>query len=203
MDWEITYNQLIGVGNLPVSSYYRNITFWSDPAATLQRSNDTHNIRVDFGEISRLNLRQEEYFLDWSSLSANSQVSQGFDYQLIVPDSFNDQQSSEFVVTEIVSSIVQNATSQDAYTVASTLSEFLREGNETYNFNLYHTPTPRPTGVDVTSYLINNGIGQCSDYNTAFVTMARLAGLPARYVTGYVGGEWNGCLLYTSGRCRR
>ena len=192
VDWEITYNQLIGVGNLPVSSYYRNITFWSDPAATLQRSNDTHNIKVDFGEIGRLNLRQEEYFLDWSSLSANSQVSQGFDYQLIVPDSFNDQQSSEFVVTETVSSIVQNATSQDAYTVASTLSEFLREGNETYNFNLYHTPTPRPTGVDVTSYLINNGIGQCSDYNTAFVTMARLAGLPARYVTGYVGGEWNG-----------
>ena len=36
LDWEITYKQIIGRGNLPVSSYYRNITFWSDPAATLQ-----------------------------------------------------------------------------------------------------------------------------------------------------------------------
>ena len=39
---------------------------------------------------------------------------------------------------------------------------------------------------------LQNGFGQCKDYNAAFVTMARIAGLPARYVTGYVGGEWNG-----------
>ena len=97
IDWEITYRELIGVGNMPVSSYYRNLTFWSDPAATLLRSNDTHNVKVDFGEINRLNLRQEEYFFDWDSLAANTIVSQDFDYQLVVPSEFDDQQSSEFL----------------------------------------------------------------------------------------------------------
>ena len=72
------------------------------------------------------------------------------------------------------------------------MSDFLRLGDDTFNFSLFHTPVPRPTGQDVTYYVLQNGIGQCKDYNAAFVTMARIAGLPARYVTGYVGGEWNG-----------
>ena len=68
----------------------------------------------------------------------------------------------------------------------------MRLGNETFDFDLFHTPAPRPTGQDVTYYVLQNGFGQCTDYNAAFVTMARIAGLPARYVTGYVGGQWNG-----------
>ena len=72
------------------------------------------------------------------------------------------------------------------------MSDFLRLGNETFEFKLYHTPISNPTGQDITSYVLQSGFGQCKDYNAAFVTMARIAGLPARYVTGYVGGEWNG-----------
>jgi len=192
VDWEITYKELIGLGNVPVSSYYRNITFWSDPSATLQRSNDTHNVNIDFGEISRLNLRQEEYFFDWTTLAPNTVATQGYDYQLEVPNYFSDQQASEFQVTETVNTIIQDASSSDGYTVAQSISDFLRLGNDSQEFNLYHTPTSRLTGQDVTSYVLANGFGQCTDYNAAFVTMARLAGLPARYVTGYVGGEWNG-----------
>ena len=126
------------------------------------------------------------------SKSSGRTSSNGFDYQSIVPSSFNDPQSSEFIVSQTVNSVTQNATSQDAYTVAKSLSDFLRLGNETFNFSLFHTPIPRSTGQDVTSYVLENGFGQCKDYNTAFVTMARIAGLPARFVTGYVGGEWNG-----------
>ncbi len=192
IDWVINYKQAIGKGNLPISSYYRNITFWSDPSGTLQRSNDTHNVNVDSGEITSLNLKQEEYFFDWNSLAPNSVISQDFSYQSIVPSEFNNQQSTEFFVTQTVNSVTQNASSQDAYTLAKSLSDFLRLGNETFNFSLFHTPVPRPTGEDVTYYVLQNGFGQCKDYNAAFVTMARIAGLPARYVTGYVGGEWNG-----------
>ena len=76
LDWDINYRQPIGTGNLPVSSYYRNITFWSDPATTLQRSNDTHNVNIDFGEVFRLNLKQEEYFFDWNTLAPNTIISQ-------------------------------------------------------------------------------------------------------------------------------
>ena len=192
LDWEITYKEAIGLGNLPVSSYYRNITFWSDPAGTLQRSNDTHNINVASGEISRINLRQEEYFFDWDSLAANTVVSQGYDYQLIVPETFTDSQSLEYSVNQTVDNLIQNSPSTDAYSVAQSISDFLRNGNDTQEFSLFHTPIDNPNGLDITYYVLDSGFGQCKDYNTAFVTMARLAGLPARYVSGYVGGQWNG-----------
>ena len=143
IDWEINYKQPIGTGNIPVSSYYRNITFWSDPATTLQRSNDTHNVNIDSGEVFRINLKQEDYFFDWDTLAPGTIISQDFDYQLIVPPSFNDQQAPEFFTTQTVNAIIQNASSQDAYTIAKTLSDFLRLGNETFSFDLFHTPTSR------------------------------------------------------------
>ena len=156
LDWEITYKQIIDLGNLPVSSYYRNITFWSDPAATLQRSNDTHNVNIDFGEITQLNLRQDEYFFDWDTLSSNTVASQGFDYQLILPTGFSDQQSPDYIVNQTVANIVQDAPSTDAY-FAQSLSDYLRFGNETQEFDLFHTPVNRPTGSDVTSFVLNSG----------------------------------------------
>ena len=125
IDWEITYKQIIDLGNLPVSSYYRNITFGPDPAATLQRSNDTHNINIDFGEISRVNLRQDEYFFDWDTLSTNTVVSQGFDYQLIFHIPLAINKSPDYIVNQIVDEFVQDASSTDAYTVAQTISDYL------------------------------------------------------------------------------
>ena len=67
---------------------------------------------------------------------------------------------------------MQNASSQDAYTVAQTISDFLRLGNTTKSSSLYHTPVSTPVGQDITTYVLDSGIGQCKDYNTAFVTMA-------------------------------
>ena len=192
IDWDLNYREPIGTGNIPLSSYYRNITFWSDPATTLQRSNDTHNVNIDAGEIFRVNLKQEQYFFDWDTLAPNTIVTQGYDYQQIVPSSFNDQQAPEFFTTQTVNSIIQSSSSQDAYNIAKSLSDFLRLGNDTFSFDLFHTPITREEGQDVTTYVLESGVGQCTDYNTAFVTMARLAGIPARYVTGYIGGQWNG-----------
>ena len=63
LDWDINYREPIGTGNLPTSSYYRNITFWSDPASTLQRSNDTHNVNIDSGEIFRVKSQTRRIFL--------------------------------------------------------------------------------------------------------------------------------------------
>jgi len=68
----------------------------------------------------------------------------------------------------------------------------LKEGNDTYDFKRFHDSVGLNPGDDIAQFIVDNGFGQCSDYNAAFVTMARLAGLPARYVTGYSGGEWNG-----------
>ena len=43
----------------------------------------------------------------------------------------------------------------------------------------------------VDDFLFNSRSGFCGHYASAFVTLMRAAGVPARVVTGYLGGEWN------------
>ena len=43
----------------------------------------------------------------------------------------------------------------------------------------------------VDDFLFNTRSGFCGHYASAFVTLMRGAGIPARVVTGYLGGEWN------------
>ncbi|MDP6855911.1 MAG: transglutaminase-like domain-containing protein, partial [Candidatus Thalassarchaeaceae archaeon] len=48
-------------------------------------------------------------------------------------------------------------------------------------------------GPDFVNFLVIDSMeGTCDDWTTALTTMARLAGLPARKVTGYIDGSWNG-----------
>ena len=64
--------------------------------------------------------------------------------------------------------------------------QFLRTGGFEYSLD------PQPTGPDsVDDLLFSTRAGFCGHYASAFVTLMRGAGLPARVVTGYLGGEWN------------
>ncbi|HEY3784969.1 MAG TPA: DUF3488 and transglutaminase-like domain-containing protein [Steroidobacteraceae bacterium] len=52
--------------------------------------------------------------------------------------------------------------------------------------------TPPALGRDsVDDFLFNTRVGFCGHYAAAFVTLMRAGGVPARVVTGYLGGEWN------------
>jgi transglutaminase-like putative cysteine protease len=44
----------------------------------------------------------------------------------------------------------------------------------------------------VDDLLFNTRRGFCGHFSSAFVTLMRAAGVPARVVTGYLGGSWNG-----------
>ncbi len=55
-----------------------------------------------------------------------------------------------------------------------------------------YTLTPPLLNLDsVDDFIFNTKLGFCGHYASAFVTMMRAAGVPARVVTGYQGGEWN------------
>lgn len=55
-----------------------------------------------------------------------------------------------------------------------------------------YTLEPPRLGFDsVDDFLFNTRLGFCGHYASAFVMMMRAAGVPARIVTGYLGGEWN------------
>jgi len=56
-----------------------------------------------------------------------------------------------------------------------------------------YTLEPSPLGLNaVDDFLFNTHNGFCEHYASAFTVMMRLAGIPARVVTGYQGGEFNG-----------
>lgn len=64
--------------------------------------------------------------------------------------------------------------------------EMLRTGGFVY------TLTPPLLDYDsVDDFLFNTRSGFCGHYASAFVTLMRAANIPARVVTGYLGGEWN------------
>jgi transglutaminase-like putative cysteine protease len=57
----------------------------------------------------------------------------------------------------------------------------------------YYTLTPPPLGEhSVDEFVFETREGFCEHYASAFAVMMRMAGLPARVVTGYQGGELNG-----------
>lgn len=73
----------------------------------------------------------------------------------------------------------------DAAFVQAALA-FLRTGGFSYSL------TPPPLGPDpVDDFLFHTRTGFCGHYASAFVALMRAGGVPARVVTGYLGGEWN------------
>ena len=73
------------------------------------------------------------------------------------------------------------------------LEDFIINGNSTTEFKRNFNGSGTSSPVDVTLNVLEAlKEGSCREFNTAFVTMARLAGLPARQVTGYIGGTWTG-----------
>lgn len=78
----------------------------------------------------------------------------------------------------------ERATSDAAY-VARVL-ELFRDGGFVYSL------TPPLLDFDsVDDFLFRTRTGFCGHYASAFATLMRAAGIPARVVTGYHGGEWN------------
>lgn len=73
------------------------------------------------------------------------------------------------------------------YAAANAIEEYLRQ--IPYDLEI----GPPPEGVtDVADYfLFDLRRGYCDYYATAFVVLARLAGLPARFVTGFAAGNWS------------
>ena len=78
------------------------------------------------------------------------------------------------------------AASADAAEVLTRAVTFLRQGGYTY------TVEPPLLGEDsVDQFLFTTKAGFCEHFSSAFVFLMRAAGVPARVVTGYQGGELN------------
>jgi transglutaminase-like putative cysteine protease len=58
-------------------------------------------------------------------------------------------------------------------------------------FHYTLSPAPLPERAPVDAFLFDTQSGFCEHYASAFVVLLRAAGVPARVVTGYQGGEMN------------
>jgi hypothetical protein len=80
---------------------------------------------------------------------------------------------------------MRNSEGSDGAYVSAVLNYFRTGGFE------YTLAPPRLGFNSVDDFIFNTRLGFCGHYASAFVSMMRAAGIPARVVTGYLGGEWN------------
>ncbi len=76
----------------------------------------------------------------------------------------------------------------------STDQAFIRSILATFNqqnFSYTLQPPPLDMNSPVDDFLFNTRSGFCEHYASAFTVLMRAAGIPARVVTGYLGGEFN------------
>lgn len=73
----------------------------------------------------------------------------------------------------------------DAHVIRLALNYFNKQ-------NFYYTLNPPPLGSNgIDDFLFTTQKGFCEHYASSFVFLMRAAGIPARVVTGYQGGEFN------------
>jgi hypothetical protein len=77
----------------------------------------------------------------------------------------------------------QSATDED---YANAVLNFYRESGFTYSLR-----PPLLGDNPVETFMFDTREGYCEHYASSFTAMMRLAGIPARVVIGYQGGEWN------------
>ena len=63
--------------------------------------------------------------------------------------------------------------------------------NEFNTNNFFYSLTPLMNGNDYEKFFFESKTGYCEYYAGTFAILARLAGIPARIVTGYYGGSYN------------
>jgi protein-glutamine gamma-glutamyltransferase len=76
--------------------------------------------------------------------------------------------------------------SDNAAIVRSALNYFRQQG---FQYTLEPPPLTSSNGID--DFLFDTRQGFCEHYASAFVFLMRAAGIPARVVTGYQGGDYN------------
>lgn len=87
-------------------------------------------------------------------------------------------------VTELAQMLYQQSVSDRDY--INNVLAYYRDNNFVYNLQ-----PPLLYGEPVESFMFDTREGYCEHYASSFTMMMRLAGVPARVVIGYQGGEWN------------
>jgi transglutaminase-like putative cysteine protease len=191
--WNVQYNTEFTGTPVPVPLSTINHSFWADATAELSRTNDTFIVNVDAGFLQSLIAVAPEYWFDWDTLASTTIANQSDTYTLQLDDRLANRSNPWSIAINITEAVVAEAGVSDAWSTADAIATFLREGNATTEFKRNYNGSGLPGDQDVAVHLLEvANEGTCQEFTTTFVTMARLAGLPARSVSGFAGGTWTG-----------
>ncbi len=177
---------------IPMPAYVSQITVWADATGEVMRTNGTHRYNISASVISSYTADAPEYNYDWATNSGNSVPSASSPYELETDSRFNDPSDAYNIVKTTTDTVITNAGATDAHSKLMAIRAYLRgEAGTDFQRN-YDGSDPQPSD-DIAYHIISTAQeGTCAEFNTVFVTMARLAGIPTRVVSGYKGGTWNG-----------
>ena len=191
--WNVQYNTEFTGTPVPVPLSTINHSFWADATAELSRTNDTFIVNVDAGFLQSLIAVAPEYWFDWDTLASSTIANQTDTYALQLDDRLSNRSNPWSIALNITEAVVAEAGVSDAWSTADAIATFLREGNATTEFKRNYNGSGLPGDQDIAVHLLEvANEGTCQEFTTAFVTMARLVGLPARSVSGFAGGTWTG-----------
>lgn len=161
-------------GRIPVLDY-PIINFNTDNARSKMRFAEGHTIRVRSHDgLRRFVLRAAIGNRLPEKLSPSRQ------HQLSRLPSYNNQR---------IRSLARQLRSQSANTVDFVNRTLTYYRNQSFAYTLNPPLDRSPNRID--NFVFDNRRGFCEHYAESFVAIMRAAGVPARVVTGYQGGEYN------------
>ncbi|MEC7435598.1 MAG: transglutaminase domain-containing protein, partial [Candidatus Thermoplasmatota archaeon] len=194
-NWEYTFPFMLQPGsNVPHHWSTTQFNGWADPTAGLNHTNYTHDVPLTDVTLDFLTADAPEIWFS-DSVRSNSTAYSGSTYALDLPSYFTDNSLPESEVNNITQSVITSSGALSAWEKMEALADFIENGNATFTPRLNYDGSgyPQGGGPDVVQFvLIDSKEGTCDDWTTVLTTMARLAGLPARKVTGYIDGNWHG-----------
>ncbi|MCS5534332.1 MAG: transglutaminase-like domain-containing protein, partial [Candidatus Poseidoniales archaeon] len=191
--WDINFLNPVTNTNLAHPYATTGVMGWADPLANLSHGNITHDIMVEDADVVNFFAEAPEISYDPSELANSIPYAGAGNYALDLPAEFTDLSHPYSEVLNITLDVINNAGALSAYDKAIAIQDFLLNGNGSIEYLRNHDGSGLPMQEDLSYWLIVTvKEGRCTEFATAFTTMLRLAGLPARKVTGYHGGYWNG-----------
>lgn len=146
----------------------------------------------DPGDQVRIYARQQSYAVVSAVPAVNETMLRELPFwsaELPLPAGYNVHLQLPEQVSERTRGLAEELTTGQptAYDKALAIEIYLRQ----FPYDLEVAAPPEDV-VEVADYfLFELGRGYCDYYATAFVVLARLAGLPARFATGYAVGAWD------------
>jgi len=194
--WQMDYLRGVNPGSqLPQPAYAVEYMMWVDTMAELNQSNYTHDIRVSQAGVMVLIADAPEIFYSQAELGQGLPFT-STSYGTELPSYFMESSLPESYVRDVTEGVITDSSAVTAWDKVEALRQYLAEEDTNTSdpdFKLNFDGSGVPIVEDITRFILQDAReGSCSEFVTVFTTMARIAGIPARVVTGYSGGTWHG-----------